>query len=109
MKEVGGNCTGYILSSNEKVQAVKQQNYCQSATVHHKGAGMCKEKCNVVAVALSSRCVYVQKMVRKQGLFFVALTEASKQESVMVCVAERMLFRRPKRQPGFHPSTGLCV
>lgn len=45
----------------------------------------------------------------KWGLFFVALTEASKQESAMVCVAERMLFRRPKRQPGLHPSTGLCV
>lgn len=45
----------------------------------------------------------------KTRLFFVGLTEASKQTSVMVRVAERMLFRRPKRQPGLHPSTGLCV
>lgn len=48
-------------------------------------------------------------MVRKQGLFFVAVTEASKQETAMICVAEPMLFRRPKSQPGLHPSTGLCV
>lgn len=112
MKEVGGNCRGYILSSNEKVDAVKQQHCYQSATVQYieYRSRYARKKCNlVVVVVLSSRCIYVQKMVRKQGLFFVALTAVSKQESVMVCVAERMLFRRPKRQPGLRPSTGLCV
>lgn len=52
---------------------------------------------------------YVHRMVRKQVLLIVTLTEASKQETAMVFVALRMLFIRPKSQPGLHPSTGLCV
>ena len=78
--------------------------------MRHKGAGMWKEKCNVVVLMLSWRCVYVQRNGQETGgPAFVALTEASKLESAMVCVAERMLFRHPKRQPGLRPSTGLCV
>lgn len=78
--------------------------------MRHKGAGMWKEKCNVVVLMLSWRCVYVQRNGQETGgPVFVALTEASKLESAMVCVAERMLFRHPKRQPGLRPSTGLCV
>lgn len=56
MKEVGGNCRGYILSSNEKVEAVKRQNYCHGATVQHKGAGIWEEKCNLVVWRRCCRC-----------------------------------------------------
>lgn len=65
------------------------------------------QPCGVDVVTAVRLCA--EKWSGNGGPVFVALTEASKLESAMVCVAERMLFRHPKRQPGLRPSTGLCV
>lgn len=62
MKEVGGNCRGYVLSSNEKVEAVKQQKIIVRALLYAtKGAGTTSEKRNLVVASLPPRRVCGQK------------------------------------------------